>query len=152
MSRLIIHQFIKYFAFSGIAALANIGLRFSLSTLSGVNFYLAVTIAYLLGMVINFALNKNLNFPRGPRPYYHEARSFVVVALVGLLLTNLFASFYLFTFDEVMTTSLNAGVKETIALITAVGLVSIYSFFAHKYLTYRNGLRSGIRELVNYFD
>jgi putative flippase GtrA len=136
--------------FAGAAAFVNIGTRFLLSNLTGFGFYPAVTIAYFMGMFVNFILNKNYNFPKGSRHYIHEIRSFTVIALVGLFLTNIFSGFFIYIFRNI--SFLNGRILETFSHISAVGLVSIYSFFAHKYFTFCNGLRDGVRKIYSKYS
>ena len=138
-----VQQLFKYFLFSGLAVLVNIISRMVLSNYLNMGYYIAITIAYIFGMFVNFILNKNYNFPEGPRKYYQELRTFIVISFIGLLLTNVLAYLLLMLIQS----QSEIIYKKTIAHILAVGFVSIYSFTAHKLLTYKGG----IRETVKFF-
>jgi putative flippase GtrA len=138
MNKIIANQIIKFLIFSGAAALANIFLRIVLSDLAHLNFHLAISVSYFIGMIINFSLNKNFNFPEGPRKYTQEMQTFIVIALVGLFLTNILSGFFLKLMRGFHIFSSN--INETASHILAVGIVSIYSFIGHKYFTYKKGL------------
>lgn len=134
-------QILLYILFSGTAVLVNIGSRLLLSDYLNTGFYTAVTIAYMMGMLVNFLLNKNYNFPKGPRNSLNELRTFILVALFGLLLTNFFSYLLLAGFTRFQINFGRFVSVQTAAHILAVGLVSVYSFFAHKYFTYKKGFR-----------
>lgn len=146
-----LRQFSIYFVFSGFAALVNIGSRFVFSTVFLFPFPVSVTVAYCLGMVANYLLNRNFNFPKGPRGVIHEIRTFFIVAIFGLFLTNGLALLFKALFDYLVGNMLNLKGIEMAAHITAVGLTAIYSFFAHKHFTYRQGIRQEIRVLFHKF-
>lgn len=131
------HQIIAFSILSGLAALANIGSRIILSGF--LSFQMAVSGAYILGMILNFILNKRFTFPDGPRKTVAELRTFSCIALFGLFLTNLLSAGFLVGYSTMMSTS--NQILETLAHISAVGLVGVYSFLGHKYFSYRQGLR-----------
>jgi putative flippase GtrA len=131
------HQIVTFSLLSGLAALVNIGSRIILSTF--LSFQIAVSGAYVLGMILNFILNKRFTFPDGPRKTMAELRTFSCIALFGLFLTNLLSAGFLLLYSAIISAS-NQFI-ETIAHISAVGLVGIYSFLGHKYFSYRQGLR-----------
>jgi putative flippase GtrA len=131
------HQIVTFSLLSGLAALVNIGSRIILSTF--LSFQIAVSGAYVLGMILNFILNKRFTFPDGPRKTVAELRTFSCIALFGLFLTNLLSAGFLVVYSTIISAS-NQFI-ETIAHISAVGLVGIYSFIGHKYFSYRQGLR-----------
>ena len=84
-------QFLLYLAISSIAAMVNLLVGFSLYALLGLSagslYALSVAIGYLAGMVVNWSLNRVFTFPGSGRRKLSELRTFVVVALIGLLLT-----------------------------------------------------------------
>ncbi len=136
-----VHQVYKYILFSGLAVLINIVSRMVLSNYLNMVYYLAITTAYILGMIVNFVLNKNYNFPEGPRKYYQELRTFMVISFIGLFLTNGMAYLILMLIQS----QSEIIYKKSIAHILAVGFVSIYSFIAHKLLTYKGGIRESVK-------
>ncbi|OGW74950.1 MAG: hypothetical protein A2Z72_07465 [Omnitrophica bacterium RBG_13_46_9] len=84
MNRIIVNQIIEFLMFSGFTALANIFLRIVLSDFAHLNFYIAISVSYFIGMIVNFSLNKKFNFQKVPRKYVQEMRTFFIVALFGL--------------------------------------------------------------------
>jgi putative flippase GtrA len=143
-SRLIVTQMVKFAIFGGTAGLINIVMRYLFSDIFGADFFISVSVAYVIGMAANFLLNRNYNFPRGGRGHVQEIHSFVVIALFGLVLTNGLSACFLFVFGSLF--SLNTMNLKALSHILAVCLVGLYSFFGHKYFTYKNGLLIGLRE------
>jgi putative flippase GtrA len=140
-------KFILFIFLGGIAALVNILSRYVLSETFNVNFTLAVIIAYCLGLLVNFFANKYVNFKNHGRESYKQLRTFTVVALGGLVMTTglsiLISDALTQTSQHFLTTR-----AHTIAHITAVGVISIYSFLMHKFFTFREGLRRGISRII----
>jgi putative flippase GtrA len=134
-------QLFKYLIFAGLATLVNIILRFILSEYILLGYTAAITTAYLLGMFINFTLNKVYTFPSGHRRIYQEGRTFVVIAVIGLLLTNLIALLFVYIGNNILNIQIAYNLLKTYSHILAVGLVAVYSFLGHKYLTFRGGIR-----------
>jgi len=145
-------QFTKYIIYAGLATLVNLVGRFIFSETMHLPFNVAVTSAYLIGMLVNFLLNKKYTFAQGPRAWSQEIRSFTVLALLGLLLTNIFSLFSLYLLGKVfimMDLAVSTTILETSAHAIAVGLVAIYSFLGHKFFTFQHGLRIGTKNLIN---
>lgn len=140
-------QFTRFFIFSGLAALTNIITRYGFSTLLNMNFTLAIVLAHGLGMMVSYTFNRNLNFPRGPRQAVHELRTYLVVNLTGLLMTTGFSHLFLEVLGTWLAGDGSQTWLETTSHISAIGLTGIYSFFGHKYFTFRYGLREGARRI-----
>ena len=140
-------QFLLFLAFAGLAALVNVLSRAGLSSV-GISFSLAIAVAYVLGMFVNFTLNKYLNFKSRERSTAAQANTFVVVAMCGLLLVEVIAGLARWGISR-------AGIEiplvstETAAHATAVGLVAIYSFLAHRFLTFDRGILLALARLRN---
>lgn len=138
----VIRQIALYGAFSGLAAGVNIGSRYLLST-GGLSFTWSVILAYGLGMIVNFLLNRHYNFPRGPRAAVHEMSTFLVIAGLGLVITTVVSNL-LIPVVQAWPGAWAAGEAETVAHVTAVGLTAVYSFGGHKFFTFREGVRAGL--------
>ncbi|MEE9162241.1 MAG: GtrA family protein [Candidatus Neomarinimicrobiota bacterium] len=134
--------------FSGLAALTNISARYGFSTLLTMNFTLAIILAHGLGMVVSYTLNRNLNFPRGPRRPIHEIRTYLVVNITGLLITTGLSHLFLAGLVMWFAGEASRTQLETASHITAVALTGIYSFFGHKYFTYREGVRGEFMKII----
>jgi putative flippase GtrA len=151
-------QFLRYLACGGLAALVNFvaggllvdGFGFT----SAVEFPLAVAIAYGLGMLVNLLLNRRFTFA-SDRSGIDQARTFIVVALSGLVLTTATAALARAGLAWAMTGGgLLPGMvgplatPETLSRGLAIALVSVYSFAGHKYLTFHRGIRRPLLQLV----
>jgi putative flippase GtrA len=149
-------QFLRYVLCAGLAALVNFlagsllvdGFGFT----SAWHFPLAVALAYVLGMAVNFVLNRHYTFASDRRGI-DQARTFVVVALSGLVLTTCIAAL-----ARSALTLLGGGAfaflpgsfstPETLSRALAIALASVYSFTAHKHLTFNRGIRLPLLRLV----
>ncbi len=84
----ITRKFLLYIFFSGFAALVNFASRFLYETIPGVNFEIAVALAYVSGMMVNFAFSKWITFQAASSGRFkREAIKFFAVASLGLLVT-----------------------------------------------------------------
>ena len=133
-------QAIKYMFFSGIAAITNIGSRYILSTSFLINYYISISIAYILGLAVNFFLNSNYNFPSSNRPRDQVLQTFFVIGFGGLILTEFLSHLMLYLLSENLSNDYTPENIQTFSHIISVVLVFAYSFFAHKYFTYKEGV------------
>ena len=150
-------QFLLYLVISSIAAIVNFLVGFSLYALLGLSvgslYALSVAIGYLAGMVVNWSLNRVFTFPNSGRRRLSEIRTFLVVALIGLLLTVALAAGFRSTLApyiaELVARAgwLPAPSVETTAQVMAVAMVGVYSFLGHKWLTFAHGIRFQVSRL-----
>ena len=150
-------QFLLYLAISSIAALVNLLVGFSLYALLGLSagslYALSVAIGYLAGMAVNWSLNRVFTFPSSGRRRLAEIRTFLVVALIGLLLTVALAAVLRSTLASNIAEllaragSIPAPSVETTAQVMAVATVAVYSFLGHKWLTFARGIRFQVSRL-----
>jgi len=149
-------QFLRYVLCAGLAALVNFlagsllvdGLGF----VSAWEFPAAVAAAYVLGMLVNFLLNRHYTFASDRRGI-DQARTFVVVALSGLALTTGVASLAragLALLGGGAFSFLPApfGTPETLSRLVAIAVASVYSFTAHKHFTFNRGIRLPLLRLM----
>lgn len=100
-------KFILYTFFSGFAALINFGSRFLFDMIPGVSFMIAVTLAYIAGMIVNFAFSKWFVFDSGNSGRTRrEAIKFILIALLGLLVTVFFSELAIYMLKSEKYTSL----------------------------------------------
>jgi putative flippase GtrA len=143
-------QFLRYVLCAGLAAGVNFAAGsvlvdgFGFTTMY--RFPLAVALAYIAGMAVNFLLNRQITF-RSDRTGLAQARTFIVVALSGLALTIVIAALCRAALGTPLASHILAplgklGSPETVSRVAAIGLAAIYSFAAHKYFTFNRGLRS----------
>lgn len=149
-------MFQRFLLCSGLAALVNLIVGYFLYGIlgfdHGIGFALSVAAAFISGMGVSFVLNRRFTYATSGRPKKFEMRDFLGVSVVGLGLTTGLA----YTLDvtahkpleEVSSALPGAILPETLAHIAAVGLTAIYSFFAHKLISFRPaspGVRSSQR-------
>ena len=144
-------QFLLYLAISSIAAGVNLGVGFYLYAVAGLSagglYIFSVAVGYLTGMLVNWSLNRVITFPRSGRRRLAELRTFFVVAMIGLVLTVVLAGVFRSTLAGPVAHliasigQVSAPSAETVGQVMAIGLVAIYSFLSHKWLTFARGIR-----------
>jgi putative flippase GtrA len=144
----------RFLAFGGTAALANLlagWLLYGAQILPGLPYWGATAAAAAIGLVVNFALNYSFNFTFRERPAIHQFQTFCAIAGLGILLTSAISSGLLALFEGWLGHALALG-NLTIRMdfgahFMAVGLVALYSFPAHKAISFNVGIRARLRQL-----
>ena len=125
-------QFVLFIITGGAAAFVNIISRILLSLIFA--FEIAVLLAYGIGMIIAYILNRRFVFSRTQQSIRRSFAAFSLVNLLAvlqtLILSSLIRDFLLQSIDSIATIDL-------IAHITGVLLPILTSFFGHKYLSFR---------------
>jgi putative flippase GtrA len=124
-------QFPRFVLAGGLAALANMGSRILFNRL--VSYEPAIVLAYLVGMLTAFVLNRRFVFPGASRPIHGQALWFTLVNLVALAQTvaiSLLLSRWIlpkvgWTFEP-----------QTLAHVAGVVVPVFTSYFGHRYLTF----------------
>lgn len=135
-------MFQRFILCSGLAAAVNLAVGYLLYGIMGLDeglaFAFAVSVAFLCGMGVSFVLNRTYTFPASGRVPSAELRDFFLVSMGGMTLTTVLA-WTLDTYAEGAMAGLAPGSvpSETVAHVCAVGLTAIYSFFAHKLISFR---------------
>lgn len=109
-------------------------------------FALAIVLGGLAGLLVNFTLSRRFVFAGDSRSARQQLATFALVSLttIGLRLIvahALVALFALPAFAAIALLPVPAP-AERLAHLGAVGLVTIYSFLAHKHVTFAGGLLS----------
>ena len=109
-------------------------------------FALAIVLGGLAGLLVNFTLSRRFVFTSDNRSARQQLATFALVSLttIGLRLIvahALVALFALPAFAAIALLPVPAP-AERLAHLGAVGLVTIYSFLAHKHVTFAGGLLS----------
>lgn len=147
-------MFQRFLLCSGLAALVNLLVGYFLYGIlgfdNGIAFALSVAVAFISGMGVSFALNRRFTYAASGRSKRFELRDFLGVSVVGLALTTGLAYWLDATAHRTLASIVSslpgAVLPETLAHIIAVGLTAIYSFFAHKLISFRPAtaeMRSG---------
>jgi putative flippase GtrA len=107
-------------------------------------FAAAVTLGGLSGLTVNFLLSRRFVFAGDGRTARQQFTTFALVAFSGLglrllLAYALVALFALPAFAWIGALPLPAA-AERLAHLAAIALVTLYSFFAHKHVSFMGGL------------
>lgn len=150
--------FARYLLAAGAATCVDVALVQALLGLDLLHhayfFALAIVIGALAGMSVNFALSRRFVFAPDTRPAHQQFLSFLFISLTTLALRllvayGLMALFALPALGWIGNLPVQAP-AERLAHLGAVGLVTIYSFIAHKHISFGGGLlnRLGSRRTV----
>jgi putative flippase GtrA len=106
-------------------------------------FALAICVGALAGTATNFVLSRRYVFKRDGRPAHEQFASFALISLSTLMLRlvaahGLLALLTLPAFAALSLLPIDAA-PERLAYLGAVGLVTIYSFLAHKHVSFAGG-------------
>jgi putative flippase GtrA len=143
---------IAYLVFGGIAAVVNLAVGWLLYhefAQLRLPYWSTTTVAAACGLIVNFLLN-NGYFRFGERSAISQFGTFVFVAGLGVVLTGALSHALLAPFRGLLTHQI-AGIHVTpefAAHIAAVGLVVLYSFPAHRLISFNVGIRARLHQLV----
>ena len=143
-----------FLVFGGVAALANLLVGWQLygsGRFPGLPYWCAVAIAAACGLLVNFALNYVFNFKFRDRSAFQQFSTFCVVSLVGVAITSALSDNTLSLLNSWVGPQFHlGGVKirsDLAAHACAVGLTVLYSFPAHKCVSFNIGIRAHARQL-----
>lgn len=140
-------SFVRYLLTAGAATVVDVVLVQTLLSLDRAHvpvfFALTIVAGAVAGMSVNFALSRRFVFATDLRSAREQFGSFVLISLTILILRlavayGLVAVFALPAFSWLGTLPV-AAAAERLAHLGAVGLVTIYSFFAHKHISFAGG-------------
>lgn len=128
-------QFLRFLVAGGVAAAANFGSRILLSLV--MPYTTAIVVAYCIGMVTAFLLNRRFVFEASSNPLHRQAGWFIAINLLAVLQTlavSLLLARWLFpaigmTFHP-----------ETLAHAAGVAVPVFTSYLGHKAFTFRENL------------
>jgi putative flippase GtrA len=126
-----IRKFGRFAVSGGLAAICNLGSRLLLSKV--LRYEIAVSIAYLIGMIVAFLLTRTLVFEASDQPWRRELAKFATVNVVS------FAQVWLVSVGLVRVVFPWAGIHwhpESMAHLIGVGSPLILSYYAHKHFTF----------------
>ena len=119
-------QFFRYIFVGGMAFVADFIALFILRECVKLNLYLAVGIAFILGLLTNYVLSKLLVFTR--ENSVGEFITFTVIGIIGLIFTELLMHLF----------AVVLGVQYLISKAIVAGIVLVWNFTAQKIILYRN--------------
>jgi putative flippase GtrA len=125
-------QFLKFLVAGGIAAGANFGSRIVLS--HWLHYIPAIIIAYLIGMITAFILNRLFVFEGAGNTLRNQAGWFTLVNLAAVAQTLIIS---LLLADYLLPAMGERAHTETIAHGIGVMVPAVISYLGHKHLTFR---------------
>ena len=148
-------SFGRYLLSAGLASLADFVVVQSLLLITVFHapalFGATVVIGALVGMNVNFWVSRNFVFAPDARRTRDQMRSFFIVSLTTLLLRLIVAYALVWLFSLPVFTFLDLlpidAAPMRLAAIGAMGIVTFYSFFAHKHISFDGGITRRLRQL-----
>lgn len=125
-------QFFLFLLAGGTAALANFGSRIALGLV--MDYVPAIVLAYCIGMLTAFVLNRAFVFANPETRLHHQALWFIAINLAALLQT--LAVSLLFARWVFPAAGMNFH-PETVAHAIGVAVPVVTSYVGHKRLTFR---------------
>ena len=125
-------QFVKFVLAGGFAAIVNFGSRIVLSL--WISYVPAIVLAYCIGMLTAFVVNKLFVFQDSVDGLHHQASWFVLINLVAVLQTVLISVLFA---DYLLPLIGMRWHPESVAHAIGLAIPVFTSFIGHKYLTFR---------------
>ncbi len=132
-------QFLAFLGAGALAALVNFLVRILLSR-AGMEYSLAVALAYLAGMVVAFILFYKLVFRNNTNSLGRSLFGFVMVNLMGILLTVAVSSLLYYRVFPALDFAFYSG---EIAHFLGISTTSVSSFIGHKFFSFREAGTAG---------
>lgn len=124
-------EFFLFLICGGLAALVNFVSRVVLD--AWFPFHISVFIAYIMGMIVAFVLNRYVVFPAGTQTFFRSVLYFILVNILGLFLTWLISVLiYYYVFVPLM---FDFFAKE-IAHLLGIAFPVFTSYIGHKYFSF----------------
>lgn len=130
---------VNYVWIAGIATFVDTGILVLARVKLGLYVWLSAALGYLCGMAANFLLNKYVNFASKDRSILRQARTFFIVASIGLALTSLLMELLVQKFH----------LRLLVAKAISIGIVMFWSFWGHNTLTFQGGIRQFVAKKLN---
>jgi putative flippase GtrA len=147
-------QLAAFLLFGGLAALVNLLVGWQLygtGLFPRLPYWCATAIAASAGLLVNFALNYAFNFKFRDRSALQQFSTFCVVSVLGIALTSAMSdailSFIILYAGQTFHIGAVAVRSALAAHVCAVGLTVLYSFPAHKFVSFNMGIRAQFRHL-----
>ena len=130
---------VNYVWIASISTVVDTGVLVLARVKLGLYVWLSAGLGYICGMATNFLLNKYVNFASKDRSILRQARTFFIVASIGLALTSLLMELFVQQFH------LPLLVAKAIAIV----IVMFWSFWGHHTLTFQGGIRQFVAKKLN---
>lgn len=147
-------EFSRFLFFGAIAALTTLGtswLLYGARLLPDLPYWCATGVGATAGLIVNFVLNYLFNFRYHQRSIAQQFVTFFLVAWFGVVLTSGISEMCLLLLSAIGIDKIGTGHllfdKNLMANVTAVALVALYSFPAHKFISFNVGLNARMSQL-----
>lgn len=146
-------RFLRYVVAAGAASVADLivaqSLLFIGALQSGLLFAVPVVCGALAGMGVNFFFSRLFVFELDQRAVGAQMRSFFVIASTTLILKVIVSFLLLAGLTHVLGHWLSQvpveGAAGRLAQVGAMGIVAVYSFLAHKHISFDGGVRAFLK-------
>jgi putative flippase GtrA len=126
----------RFLASGAVAAAANIASRFAFRLFC--SFQASVVLAFAVGTVVSFLLNRDYTFRARGEPARVQAPRFALIALVGIPLAGWLAQEALTALESIGAGSaMGKPAEEAAAHVFALAAVTVYNYLAMKYFSFR---------------
>ncbi len=121
-------QLFRYGFVGGAAFLVDYGTLFALTEFAGLHYLLSATIAFILGLAVNYLLSISWVFNNGKLS--NRLLEFLVFALIGVIGLGL-NTLIMYVSTDIL------GIHYMISKIISTILVFFWNFFARKYILFK---------------
>jgi putative flippase GtrA len=119
--------FFGYLIIGGLATLVDIGFLKILTDFVGIWYIYSVIIAYVIGAVVHYTLNKYVNFKNKSKRIIIQFSLFLIISLIGLLI-NISLIYMLVEFIDIW---------YIYAKIIATAIAFVSNYFLNRNITFR---------------
>ncbi len=129
--------FVRYLVVGAIVFVVDVGLFQALNAAHAA-LWVATSVAYTVGVVVHFILNKYVNFRAFDRTIFAQARTYLALQVPMLLLTT----------AVVETCSLAFHLTPLVSKAISIAVNLPIGFLSHRYLTFSKGITAAVRRLA----
>ena len=153
-SALLVKELAAFLFFGGMAAAVNLLVGWQLygrGLFPALPYWCATGLAAFSGLLVNFGLNYAFNFKFRGRSAWQQFVTFSIVASLGVALTSGLSFGLLSLLNAWIGPAIHLGrfhlESAFAAHFTAVGLTVLYSFPAHKCMSFNVGIRAQVQQV-----
>lgn len=149
-------QFVLFLVFGGSATLVSLVTGWFLygNGRDVLPYFWSVIVASLAGLIVNFAGNFIFNFHYSGRSMWSQLGTFTVVVLIGIWLTGVLATGFLWCMMALAFDGLDCFgfylPAKLCSHMCAVAVVTFYSYLAHAYFSFNVGILPRLKSLYHF--
>jgi putative flippase GtrA len=126
-------QLARYVSIGGVVTGVDVG-TFAILLRARWPLLAVITVAYSLGVMTHFSLNKYVNFRAHDRPVQHQAATYGVVVVTCWAMTT-----------AIVKGAVALGIPPLLGKLIAVAFTFPFGFLGHRHLTFGRGLTAALR-------